>query len=106
MPFYDLVCQGTPTHEHIDIFLKMGERPPCSVCGAPTETLWKTAPSVVPDDIPGGLIIRHLDKEPRKYYSHSEIAKAAAAKGVKNIVTHSPDPRSGSDKSPITVRWV
>jgi len=108
MPFFDLTCKNN--HEQKDVLLKVGERPACPTCGEPTETLWSGSSNVIGDDIPGGIEIKHgicnPDGSPKRYYSKSEIAKAAAAKGYANIVTHVTDPKSGSDKSPYTVRWV
>lgn len=108
MPIYDLTCPEG--HEQIDVLLKLGERPPCPQCGQPTETLWRSASSVIADDIPGGIEIRHglcnEDGTPRRYYSKSEMAKEAARRGLVNYVTHTTDPRSGSDKNPHTKRWT
>lgn len=107
MPFYDLVCGNG--HEQIDLLLKIGERPPCPQCGEPTETLWRSANSVIQDSIEGGILIRHglcdpETGEPRRYYSHSEIAAEAKRRGMTNIVRHVPQP--GSDKSKFTTRWI
>jgi hypothetical protein len=64
--------------------------------------------NVITDDIPGGIEIKHGichdDGTPRKFYSKSEIAKAAKEKGLANIVTHVTTP--GTDKSPHTTRWI
>lgn len=64
--------------------------------------------SVIGDDIPGGLEIRHglcnEDGSPRRYYSKTEIAKEAKRRGLVNIVEHVPEP--GSDKSKYTSKWV
>jgi hypothetical protein len=83
MPFYDLTCKNN--HEQIDVLLKLGERPPCPICGEATSTLWRASSNVITDDIPGGLEIRHgicnEDGTPRKYYSKSEIVKEAKRKG-------------------------
>lgn len=105
---YDLTCpQG---HEQYNLFLKIGERPPCPTCGEPTETLWKAANSVIADDIPGGVEIRHglcnEDGSPRRYYSKSEMAAEAKRRGLVNHVEHVVAPKSGSDKNPHTSRWV
>jgi hypothetical protein len=106
MPFYDLVCKNN--HEQLDVLLPLGERPPCPTCGEQTETLWKKFGNVVPDEIPGGVWINHgicnEDGTPRKYYSKSEMAREAKARGLANIVMHTPVP--GTDKSPVTTRWV
>lgn len=97
-------------HEQRDLYLRIGERPPCPTCGEPTETLWDATPGVIGDDIPGGVWIKHgvcnEDGSPRKYYSKSEIAKEAKRRGLTQIVEHVPDPKSGSDRSKHTTRWV
>lgn len=106
MPFYDLVCpQG---HEQIDLLLKLGERPPCPTCGGATETLWRSSSNVVGDEC--DVTIRHgicnPDGTPRRYYSKSEMVRVAKEKGLVNAVRHTTDPRTGSDKSKITTRWI
>lgn len=62
------------------------------------------------DDIPGGILIKHgicnPDATPRRYYSKSEMAKTAKAMGLTNYVVHETDPKSGSDKSRHTQRFV
>jgi hypothetical protein len=66
--------------------------------------------NVIADDIPGGIDIPHAlcneDGSPRRYYSKSEIAREAKKRGWVNCVEHVPDPKSGSDKSKHTTRWV
>ena len=46
----------------------------------------RTAPTVWPDDIPGGVEIRnglcHEDGSPRRFYSRSEIRAACEVKGL------------------------
>jgi hypothetical protein len=64
---------------------------------------------VIPDDIPGGVEIRHgladpVTGEPVRYYSKSEMRREAKRRGLINLVEHVP--QRGSDKSPHTVRWV
>ena len=63
---------------------------------------------VVTDDIPGGMFVRHgichEDGSPKKYYSRSEMARAAKEKGMMNLVEHVGD--RGSDKSPHTQRFI
>lgn len=106
MPFYDLTCPEG--HEQRDLLLKLGERPPCPTCGGPTSTLWQKSASVVGDDIPGGVEVRHgichEDGSPRRFYSKSEMAKEAKRRGVVNTVRHIGE--QGSDKSSKTSRWV
>lgn len=89
----------------------------CESCNKPIEIGdWPWCPhgkgtnNVIGDDIPGGIEIRHgicnPDGSPKKYYSKGEMNKEAKARGVTNIVEHVTDPRSGSDKSPFTTRWI
>lgn len=89
MPIYNLVCKNN--HEQIDVLLKLGERPPCPVCGGATETLWSnptTASNIIGDEIPGGMWVRHgicnPDGTPRKYYTKSEMAAEAKKRGLVN----------------------
>lgn len=107
MPIYDLTCPNQHIQE--DVYLNVGERPPCPTCGGATETVWLgKANGVIPDEIPGGLEIRHglcnEDGSPRKYYSWTEIKREAKKRGLVNRVEHVGLP--GSDKSPHTVRWA
>lgn len=106
MPFYDLVCKND--HKQRDLYLKVGERPPCPTCGEATETLWESSSKVTGDDIPGGVWIRHgicnEDGSPRKYYSKSEMRAEAQRRGLVNYVEHVAE--KGSDKSRHTVKWV
>lgn len=79
----DFICKN----EHIsldqvvteDVFL-------CPICQESTETYWSGVKALVNgDEIPGGLEIRHAicnpDGSPKRYYSKSEIRKAAADAG-------------------------
>ena len=62
----------------------------------------------VPDDIPGGVLIEnglcHADGRPRRFYSRSEIERAAKEQGLVNMVRHVPASKD-SDKSPHTIDW-
>lgn len=106
MPFYDLTCPNN--HQQIDVFLKLGERPPCPTCNEPTETLWlpQSSPQVIGDEC--DLWIRHgicnLDGTPRHYTSKAEMAKVAKERDLVNWVEHAPT--RGSDRSPHTTRWI
>ena len=106
MPLYDVSCPGG--HETLDVMAKVGENPPCPVCGEPTFHIWRSFGSVVADEIPGGVEIRHgicnEDGSPTRYYSKSEMARAAKEKGLINAVRHVTAP--GTDKSPHTVKWT
>lgn len=66
--------------------------------------------TVIPDDIPGGVLIEHglcnPDGTPHRYYSRSEMDKEAKRRGLVRIVEHVTDPKTGSDKNKHTQRWV
>ena len=68
----------------------------------------RRANGVIPDDIPGGLVVEHglcnEDGSPRKYYSKSEMAREAKRRDLTNLVRHVGE--KGSDKSPFTTRWI
>ena len=81
---------------------------PCE-CGGQTERVWlTTGAAVIPDDIPGGVWIRHgicnEDGTPRKYYSKSEMKREADRLGLVNSVVHRGS--AGTDKNQHTSRWV
>lgn len=63
---------------------------------------------VIPDEIPGGIEIKHglcnEDGSPRRYDSKSAMAAEAKRRGMTNYVTHIGE--RGSDKSKHTSRWV
>lgn len=68
------------------------------------------AGAVRPDEIPGGVLIKHgicnPDGTPKRYDRWSDVRAAAKAAGYENMVQHLTDPKSGSDKSKYTTRWV
>jgi hypothetical protein len=111
MPMYDRACTFCPK-EMIDCWEPISApEVACPDCGSATARTWLQKPaSVISDEIPGGLEIRHglcnEDGSPRKYYSKSEIAAEAKRRGMVNLVEHKTDPRSGSDKNRHTTRWV
>ena len=68
---------------------------------------------VIQDSIEGGIEIRHgvcwPDGTPRRFYSKTDIRKAAKEAGWTwggDHTEHVPNPNSGSDKSAHTSRWV
>jgi hypothetical protein len=74
----------------------------CETCGgpaAPEQPL--RAHGIVPDDIPGGMLVRdaicNADGTPKRYYSRSEMDRAARAAGW---VRHGETPKDKHD------RWV
>jgi hypothetical protein len=109
MPIYDRVCEDG--HLVLDLYEKINtEDPICKECGKVLKRALlpgRTA-NVIPDEIPGGIEIRHglcnPDGSPKRYYSKSEIAAEAKRRGLTNIVEHRTPP--GSDKAPHTVRWI
>jgi hypothetical protein len=93
-----------------DVLMTKGQLPNCE-CGGALERRWhftRTA-HVHGDDIPGGVWIEHglcnADGSPRKYYSKSEMAREAKARGLVNLVEHKPD-NKGTDKSANTQRFI
>lgn len=87
--FVDLICTQC-NREMIDTFCVVPDYPACPDCGSTSERLWlpSSVAAIKGDDIPGGLLIRNgicnEDGTPKKYYSYSEIDKAARAKGYVN----------------------
>jgi hypothetical protein len=97
---------NTSTCERCGGELRIGDYPFCK--GDPTAHAPMRG-AVIPDDIPGGVLIEHgicnEDGSPRRYYSKSEMAAEAKRRGLVNMVRHVPDSRD-SDKSAQTTRWV
>lgn len=75
----------------------------CWPCHNATKGTVGKAACVIPDDIPGGLEIKHglcnPDGSPRKYYSHTEINAEAKRRGMVNMVRH-------TDQDHHVKRWV
>lgn len=84
--------------------MQLGDWPFCSKDGNHSSGTF----NVIPDGIPGGVEIRHGlcndDGSPRRYYSKSEMARVAKARGLVNHVEHACLP--GTDKSPWTTKWA
>lgn len=86
---------------------------PAPACGCGEQMVedigqFSKGPCVIGDDIPGGMLVHNAicndDGSPRRFYSKSEMRRAAAEKGYVNVVEHKP--ARGTDKSPHTTRWV
>ena len=101
MPIYDLICSNG--HEHINIAHSIHEgHPVCPLCGESTATLWRTYQSgIIADDFPGGVEIKHglvnPDGSARKFYSKTEMKRAANEAGLKWA--------DDSPGRPYKVRW-
>jgi hypothetical protein len=94
---------------HIDVWMDtQGAELPACGCGGALERHHQRAAAVRQDSVPGGLWIEHgvchADGSPRRFDSHSELARALKAKGLVNQVRHVPD--QGSDRSKLTQRFV
>jgi hypothetical protein len=119
MPMYDLKCIGNGCgHVMIDVLEPIrAETRECPECGSAMKRIWLTKfPAVHSDSIRGGVEIRHgicdENGKPVRYYSKSEMRRAAKEKGVQPRVEHIEDVANGSDKAPLvdgkrpTTRWV
>lgn len=111
MPMYDYKCEGCGRVQ-IDVLEPIqSPTPPCASCGNMMRRVWlASAPSVIPDSIIGGVDIKHGlcgpggAADPIRYYSKTEIRKAAEKKGLVNHVEHVES--QGSSKNPNTQRWI
>ena len=65
MPIFDVRCLACGA-EADDVYVPTTTKPPCHLCGAPTESLWRTPSAVIGDEWPGGgsRTIENLDHEP------------------------------------------
>jgi hypothetical protein len=76
---------------------------PCPRCGEQTsrQVAVSLAPSVIGDDIPGGVVMEHGvchdDGTPRKFYSKSEIIRVAREKGLVRV--------GETPGKPVGTRW-
>lgn len=108
MPNYDRQCKVCGK-QMIDCLEPVNAGSVQCECGGETERIWLTfGAAIVPDEIPGGVWIRHgicnEDGTPRKYYSKSEMKREAERRGLVNRVEHVGS--AGSDKNKHTSRWV
>lgn len=109
MKMLDLQCAAC-AKQRLDVLVRDdGVIQPCE-CGGTMGRIYlpTNRPTVLQDTIEGGLLITNglcnPDGSPKRYYSRSEIRKAAEKAGMTNYVTHVPAP--GTDKSTKTTRWV
>lgn len=107
MPMYDYRCLDCQA-----VFERFVHRADtqifCPIDGAPAEKVFIQAPSVIPDSIPGGMVIENLDRVPRRFDSKSAYRDELNARGLTtergNVFREDP---SGSDKNKHTGlrRW-
>ena len=107
MPMFDRACSSC-SWQKVDCLEPVKfDAPNCPDCGKPTERVWLASArsaAVIDDSIPGGQWIENLGNKWQKFYSKSDIARAAKAAGLQPFVRHV-GTRSG-DKSKHTTRWV
>lgn len=111
---YDRVCHSCKA-ERIDSLERIADSTPepCPCGGELVRgyAVGSKSALVVGDDIPGGILIKHgvcnEDGTPRRFYSKSEIRRAAKEKGLTWGGDHTEHvPSRGSDRNPHTSRWV
>lgn len=103
----DIQCEKCETQLQ-DVWRETSELGACEACGdAMTRLYVARTGAAIGDDIPGGVLMPNAicwpNGTPKRYYSKSEIAKAAKEAGYSNIVEHKGS--KGSDKSKHTTRW-
>ena len=106
MPMYDFTCASCESA--VERFVPLACRNDAHVCacggGLRRVLAAGRAPTMVPDSIPGGVVIENLTRHPKRYYSRSAIRLAQEIAEVKPFVRHMGSP--GSDRSPHTTRWI
>lgn len=105
MPMYDRGCPQCG-EQLIDCYEPV-EAPKvlCPDCRVPTKRIWiGRGAAVIPDEIPGGYVMEHVEPG-RKVYSNSELRAVLASHGYRQHVEHMPD-HKGTDKSKHTTRWI
>jgi hypothetical protein len=101
MPFYDFICENG--HDKRDVMRTIAKRnDPCE-CGAAVTLMFRCA-NIISDEIPGGMWVENLGHERIRVHSKSELKWEAQKRGLVQNVRHVGVP--GSDKSPVTSRWV
>ena len=101
MPRYDQLCLWCKVEW--EVVSRFDTIDPCPYCGAaPVERIWRSAPTVIDDSIPGGMKIENLGG--MTFYSKSEWRAEIKRQGLIHKVQHRPPP--DSDKSPLTQRWI
>ncbi len=104
MPMFDRRCDCG--WQKVDCWEPVTFSLDCPTCGKATERVWLASgrsPTVIDDSIPGGKWIENLGNKWQKFYSKSDIAKAAKKAGLQPFVRHVGE--KGSDRSRHTTSW-
>lgn len=102
MPTYDISCPKCGESERMSTM--SGRGAPCDKCGSAVEVVYRpNHRTYSQDDIPGGLVIENLGREPVTVYSHTERLALAKERGLQEFIRHAPDP--GSSRSKWTTNW-
>lgn len=83
--------------------LRTGDWPFCRA-GRGHEPFLATNLLVIDDSLPGGMVIENMGPTPLTFYSKSDYRREMKARGLINKVEHVGVP--GTDKSPMTSRWI
>lgn len=102
MPLFDVQCVNG--HEGEQFAHRVEQLEPCRTCGATVERTYRSFAHVRQDSIPGGMMVENLGPTPIRVNSWSEYRLELKRHGVVNMVQHVGVP--GTDKSPMTSRWI
>lgn len=103
MPVFDFRCQRCQ-HTQDHYVYNISERQLC-YCGGEMDRVLLTAPTMIPDSIPGGQVIENLTATPRRFYSRTEIKDQMRVLGVESKVQHLGN-AEGGDRCKQTQRWI
>ena len=105
MPVYDFACTACGLAEERIVSMASRDAQTCTRCHAPlTRCFIGRAPTMIPDSIPGGVVVENLTPQPKRFYSRTEINDEMRVHGVRAHVRHVGV--QGSDKNPHTTRWI
>jgi hypothetical protein len=105
MPIFDVRCVtcGWSAEDRYET----SERKTLCPEGHATVHVWQTNRSAVvigDDPFIGGVTFHNLDHNPVTVYSRAQLKREMDARGLEPMVRH--QPTQGSDKSPMTTRWI
>lgn len=81
MPIFEYSCSSCG-HSWERFTHKRDELPPCENCGAPTQKIHTGNVNVVPDTIPGGLMVENMSATPIRVDSKSEFKLELAKRNM------------------------